>query len=69
MKPSAAVTPMERQELYRLMTPVQEELRAERVAIMTVEGVPEDEADRVCNGNPALYGMVGREDGQQAGLW
>jgi len=63
------VTAAERREIFRLMSPAQEELRAERIAIMVSEGVPDTEAERFYNGNPALYGMVGGEDEQQSGLW
>lgn len=60
------VSAAERREIYRLMTPAQEELRQERMAIMTAEGVPEAEAVRFCDGNPALYGMVGGDEEQCA---
>ena len=38
------------------MTPEQQEAREERVAIMTVEGMREEEAEAYCNTKPWLYG-------------
>lgn len=55
----SAVTPDERRELFRLMSPEQAELRAEREAIMLVEGASAADVDSCCNGQPALFGFVG----------
>lgn len=38
------------------MTPEQQEARDERVAIMAVEGMSEEEAEAYCDTKPWLYG-------------
>lgn len=63
-----AVTPDERRELFRLMSPEQAELRAEREAIMLTEGASAEEVERCCNSQPGLFGFVGREE-KQDGLF
>lgn len=60
----SAVTPDERRELFRLMSPDQAELRAEREAIMLVEGANAAEVEQCCNGQPALFGFVGLTEEQ-----
>lgn len=62
----SAVTPDERRELFRLMSPEQAELRAEREAIMLVEKASADEVERCCNSQPSLFGFVGFVDQQDA---
>lgn len=62
----SAVTPDERRELFRLMSPEQAELRAEREAIMLVDGASAAEVERCCNGQPALFGFVGLIEEQTA---
>lgn len=62
----SAVTAEERRELFRLMSPEQAELRAEREAIMLVEGASAAEVDRCCNGQPGLFGFVGLAEEQVA---
>lgn len=53
-------------ELYRLMSPEQEELRSERIAIMIhCGGLTEEEAEAACNRQPLLYGIVGRQEDQE----
>ncbi len=39
------------------MTPDQAENRFERVAIMMVEGMSEEDAERYCDTRPDLYGI------------
>lgn len=39
------------------MTPEQAEAREERIAIMTVEGMSEDDAQKYCDSDPAQYGI------------
>ena len=53
-------------ELFRLMSPEQAELRAEREAIMLTEGVSAEEVERCCNSQPGLFGFVGFVDQQDA---
>ena len=60
----SAVTQAEREELFRLMSPEQAELRAEREAIMLVEGASAADVERCCNGQPALFGFVGKVEQQ-----
>lgn len=60
----SAVTQVERDELFRLMSPDQAELRAEREAIMLVDGASVADVERCCNGQPSLYGFVGRAEQQ-----
>lgn len=60
----SAVTQAERDELFRLMSPEQADLRAEREAIMLVDGASAAEVERCCNGQPSLYGFVGKVEQQ-----
>lgn len=60
----SAVTPDDRRELFRLMSPEQAELRAEREAIMLVEGASVAEVERCCNAQPALFGFVAQLEEQ-----
>lgn len=60
----SAVTPDEQRELFRVMSPDQAELRAEREAIMQVEGASDAEVERCCNGQPALFGFVAQAEEQ-----
>lgn len=46
------------------MTPEQQEAREERVAIMTVEGMSEDEAQAYCDTKAWLYGVKERNEKQ-----
>lgn len=62
----SAVTDEERRELFRLMSPEQAELRAEREAIMLVEGASAEEVERCCNSQPGLFGFVGLMEQQDA---
>jgi hypothetical protein len=55
---------VEREELFRMMSPEQAEMRAEREAIMLVEGASFNDVERCCNGQPAMYGFVGRVEKQ-----
>lgn len=55
-------------ELFRMISSDQAELRAERLAIMIVEGCSLEEAERQCNSEPSLFGFVGKEE-QQDGLF
>ena len=65
----SAVTQAERVELFRMMSPDQAELRAERMALMVVDGgVTADAAERFCNSEPGLFGFVGKQE-QQDGLF
>lgn len=47
------------------MTPDQAEAREERVAIMTVEGVSEEDAQAYCDTKIFLYGSMHKEDIQE----
>lgn len=64
----SAVTAEKRRELFRLMSPEQAELRAEREAIMLVEGASAAEVEQCCNSQPNLFGFVGLME-QQDGLF
>jgi len=64
----SAVTQAEREELFRLMSPEQAELRAEREAIMLTDGASAADVERCCNGQPGLFGFVGKVE-QQDGLF
>ena len=52
-------------ELFRLMSPEQAELRAEREAIMMSEGASAEGVEQCCNGQPGLFGFVGRQERQE----
>ena len=47
------------------MTPDEAESREERVAIMTAEGMPEEEAQAYCDTKPWLHGVREQEEKQQ----
>lgn len=47
------------------MTPEQEELRAERIAIMVIEGSTESQAIAFCDSRPELYGIKAEEVKQE----
>ena len=67
MRRSVAVTPAERAELYRVMTPAQESLRDERIAIMVHDGgQTEAAAEAYCNSLPATFGIVARPEQQDS---
>lgn len=46
------------------MTEDQKELRVERIAIMTVEGVSKEYAEKFCDSMPWLYGSEERKEVQ-----
>lgn len=46
------------------MTEDQKYLREERIAIMTVEGVSQKEAEKYCDDNPHIFGYRDQEETQ-----
>lgn len=48
-----------------MMTPEQKEAREERIAIMTREGMSEEEAERYCDTKPMTYGIQERKEIQE----
>lgn len=55
--------------MYSVITEDQQELRQERIAIMSVEGVTSDEIEKELKSRPELYGKMCAEDGNQVELF